>query len=82
MGTGLLARVLGAGLLAFVAFAPARADESLRNEFYATLGPAAGATAAAASVGPTALLVSGMIGPGSYEEFHAALMRASRVGGA
>jgi len=75
MGTGLVARILGAGLL-LVAFAPARADESFRNEFYQTLG-GAGAAAATASQGPTALLVTGMIVPGSYEEFHAALMRAS-----
>lgn len=76
MRTGLVARVAGVGLLAFLAFAPARADEGIRNEFYHTLNATAGAAAAVAD-GPTALLVSGMIGPGSYEEFHAALMRAS-----
>jgi hypothetical protein len=76
MTRAVLARCLAAGaavLLSLAAPVPARADEGIRNEFYRSLG----GPAASVPGGATALLVSGMIGPGSYEAFRAALMRAT-----
>jgi hypothetical protein len=71
-------RVMAAGVAALLSLAGlshARADEALRNEFYRSLGR--GSAVATTSEGPTALLVSGVIGPGSYEEFRLALMRGA-----
>ncbi len=62
-----------AGLLSIATPALARADESLRSEFYRSLGGSEGAS----SEGATALLVTGVLGPGSYDEFHSALMRGT-----
>ena len=62
-------------LLSLVATGEGRADERLRNEFYGSLGGATGA--GSISDGPTALLVTGVIGPGSYDEFRSALDRAT-----
>jgi membrane-bound ClpP family serine protease len=58
-------------LLSLGATGEGRADESLRNEFYGSLAGAGGE--GSISDGPTALLVTGVIGPGSYEEFRSAL---------
>jgi membrane-bound ClpP family serine protease len=67
-------------LLSLAATGEGRADESLRNEFYgslagagAAIGDAAGGGDGAIEDGPTALLVTGVIGPGSYDEFRSAL---------
>jgi hypothetical protein len=67
--------------LSLVATGAARAEDSLRNEFYGSLGGGAGGPGGGAggeiSNGPTALLVTGVIGPGSYEEFRSALGRGT-----
>lgn len=49
------------------------ADDAARNEFYRSLA----GNAARAADEPEALLISGVIGPGSYDEFRAALMYSS-----
>ena len=49
------------------------ADDAMRNEFYRSLA----GNSVNASDDPTALLVSGVIGPGSYDEFRAALSGAT-----
>lgn len=78
----LLARFVvaaGAALSALFAVSPGFAGQSEREEFYAIVnGHAMGgkSIASAPSDGPKALLVSGVIGPGSYAEFHAALSEA------
>jgi hypothetical protein len=72
----MLSRFLRAALCAFaIGAAPsvAFADDAARNEFYRSL---AGNTARASDE-PEALLVSGVIGPGSYDEFRNALMHSS-----
>lgn len=72
-----LSRFFVAGLVALLLVAaPTRgfADDAMRNEFYRSLQQGSMASAPA---GPTALLVSGVIGPGSYEEFRAALLRGN-----
>lgn len=62
--------------LLIVAFAaPAFADDAMRNEFYRSL--ASRQAAAAQDDGRTVLLVSGIIGPGSYAEFRSAIERTS-----
>jgi hypothetical protein len=71
-----------AALAAFSLSAPVLADETLRNEFYNSLGGASSAKARGTdrgevSAGPTVLLVTGMIGPGSYDEFRSALARGT-----
>ena len=76
MSRAVFAKYLVAGLvvlLSLAAPAEGRADEAIRNEFYRSLGGAA----ASVPDGPTALLVSGVIGPGSYDEFRSALMRGT-----
>jgi hypothetical protein len=60
-------------LLSLAAPALGWADEALRNEFYGSLGGAEGSI----SDGPSALLVTGVLGPGSYDEFRSALMHAT-----
>jgi hypothetical protein len=82
MSGALLSRLLGAAIATLVAFVvPTRgmADDAMRNEFYASLPGNSGDAAGASGVSgdPTALLVSGVIGPGSYDEFRAALMNAT-----
>jgi hypothetical protein len=62
-----------AALLSLAALSLARADDQRRDEFYRSLG--SGSAVASTADGPTALLVSGVLGPGSYEEFRLALMR-------
>jgi membrane-bound ClpP family serine protease len=58
-------------LLSLAATGEGRADERLRSEFYGSLvGPGGSGSI---SDGPTALLVTGVIGPGSYDEFRSAL---------
>jgi membrane-bound ClpP family serine protease len=47
-----------------------------RDEFYRSLHQGRGG-AFSAGEGPTALLVSGVMGPGSYDEFRAAVMRTT-----
>jgi membrane-bound ClpP family serine protease len=72
----MLAKLLRAALCALTIVAAPTvvlADDAARNEFYRSL---AGNTAAAADE-PEALLISGVIGPGSYDEFRAALMHSS-----
>ena len=69
------AAVCVAAVLSLGALSLARADDTQRNEFYRSLG--SGSAVASTSDGPTALLVSGVIGPGSYEEFRLALMRGA-----
>jgi hypothetical protein len=67
-------------LVALAMPAKSFADESLRSEFYASLGGAATGNAesgADLTEGRTALLVTGVIGPGSYEEFRAAVARST-----
>jgi membrane-bound ClpP family serine protease len=79
MRTALLPKCLVAGfaaLLALVAPTVGSADDSLRNEFYRSLAGAQSGPSATVA-GPRALLVSGVIGPGSYDEFRAALMQGS-----
>jgi hypothetical protein len=79
MSGALLSKLLGAAIATLVAFVvPTRgmADDAMRNEFYASL-PGNSAGASGVSGDPTALLVSGVIGPGSYDEFRAALMNAT-----
>lgn len=76
MQGAVLSRIFVAALSAFLAVAapaPGAADEAMRNEFYKSLS----ANRASVANEPTALLVSGVIGPGSYDEFRAALMNAS-----
>ena len=74
MPNAIFVRGLFACLAVLLSFAaPASADESLRNDFYRSLGGAQANTAD----GPTALLVTGVIGPGSYDEFRSALERAT-----
>lgn len=78
MSRALISKFFGVAVAALVAFAvPTRgmADEALRNEFYASL-PGNSAGESGVSSEPTALLVSGVIGPGSYNEFRVALMNA------
>jgi membrane-bound ClpP family serine protease len=89
-GTGLtmgIARKVAFGALAVLALlaAPvARADDSDRDEFYRYIHKYSGGgyvgedggPAAAPSDQPTVLMVSGVIGPGSYDEFRAAVSRA------
>ena len=76
MSGALVSKLLGVAVAALVALAvPTRgmADDAMRNEFYRSLsGNSAGTSGG--SDEPTALLVSGVIGPGSYDEFRAALM--------
>ena len=79
MSGALVSRLIAVAVAALVALAlPTRgmADDAMRNEFYASLpGNSAGARAGSVeSDEPTALLVSGVIGPGSYDEFRAALI--------
>jgi hypothetical protein len=78
MSRALLSKILGVAVATLVAFGvPTRgmADDAMRNEFYSSLsGNAAGPSRVESE--PTALLVSGVIGPGSYEEFRAALAGA------
>jgi hypothetical protein len=62
-------------LLSLAATGEGRADERLRNEFYGSLAGVGGA--GTISDGSTALLVTGVIGPGSYEEFRSALDRGT-----
>lgn len=72
-----LFRLLVAALAAldlFLASSRGFADDSDRKEFYRLLHEYSGHTAAPQE--PTALLVSGVIGPGSYEEFRAAVSRS------
>jgi hypothetical protein len=76
--SGALFKFLGVAVATLVALTlPTRgmADDAMRNEFYSSL---AGNSAAPSRVEnePTALLVSGVIGPGSYEEFRSALADA------
>lgn len=59
-------------LVAFAAPGRGMAEDAMRNEFYRSLSR----SAISAPGEPTALLVSGVIGPGSYDEFRAALKRA------
>lgn len=68
-----------AALLVTVSPSPGIADDAMRNEFYRSLGSGGPESGAAAGVDgeSTALLVSGVIGPGSYDEFRAALMNSS-----
>lgn len=78
MSSALVSKFLGVAVATLVALAvPTRgmADEAMRNEFYASLPGNSGGTSSG-SGDPTALLVSGVIGPGSYDEFRAALMNA------
>ena len=78
MARGSVLRVMAAAIAALVLFAaqPAAADESLRNEFYNSLGKGH-ATRGDIAEGPTVLLVTGMIGPGSYAEFRSALAQGN-----
>ena len=81
MSGALVSKLFGVAVAALVAFAvptQGMADDAMRNEFYASLpGNSAGArTTSGVSDEPTALLVSGVIGPGSYDEFRAALANA------
>jgi hypothetical protein len=76
MPSAAFAKSLFAGfvvLLSLAATAESRADESLRNEFYGSLAGTGGGAGGTIEDGPTALLVTGVIGPGSYEEFRSAL---------
>ena len=77
MPRALLSRVAAcvAALLSLAALSQAKADDALRNEFYRSLGR--GSAVASTADGPTALLVSGVIGPGSYDEFRSALTRGA-----
>jgi len=86
MPTFIFARLLTAlfaVLISIAAPACGWADSALREEFYRTLGGVAASTSpdetagGRTSEGATALLVTGVIGPGSYEEFRAALMRGT-----
>lgn len=52
-----------------------RAGNEERDEFYRSLHRNRGAVST--GEGPTALLVSGVMGPGSYDEFRAAVMRTT-----
>jgi hypothetical protein len=72
----MLSRFLGPLLAALVLSAPtfAFADDSIRNEFYKSLSRGSATVSDGQS---TALLVSGVIGPGSYDEFLAAVSRGS-----
>ena len=73
MGAGLLAESVGrrsSGVRGV--FAPARADESLQRRILRDAWSRSRCDGGGCLSSPTALLVSGMIGPGSYEEFHAA----------
>ena len=78
MARGSVLRVMAAAIAALVLFAaqPAAADESLRNEFYNSLGKGHASRGDIAE-GPTVLLVTGMIGPGSYAEFRSALAQGN-----
>jgi hypothetical protein len=68
------ALALAAALLS----APGRADDVLRDEFYRNLGRGGTPATPTTSGGQrTALLVTGVIGPGSYEEFRDALNDAT-----
>ncbi len=72
-----LAAAVAALLAILAAASPARADDALRNEFYRSLAARSAHAARAAEEGPTALLVTGVIGRGSYDEFRAAVARSS-----
>jgi hypothetical protein len=63
-----------AALLPLAASSIAVADDAMRNEFYRGLS---GQAAEAGGDVPMALLVSGVIGPGSYDEFRDAVSRSS-----
>jgi hypothetical protein len=76
MSRAIVARYLAAILAVIAALAiPARAlaDDAMRNEFYRSLAQGR----ANGSVESRALLVSGVIGPGSYDEFRAAVARVT-----
>lgn len=79
MSGALVSKFLGVAVATLVALAVPTlgmaADDAMRNEFYASL-PGNSAGASGGSGDPTALLVSGVIGPGSYDEFRAALAGA------
>jgi membrane-bound ClpP family serine protease len=81
MSGALFSRLLGMAIAISVALAwptHGMADDAMRNEFYSSLaGNAPGPSRVESEpTEPTALLVSGVIGPGSYEEFRAALSGA------
>jgi hypothetical protein len=61
-----------AALLLSMTSAPVQADDAMRNEFYRSLAGVGGSSGGVAEE-PMALLVSGVIGPGSYDEFRDAL---------
>ncbi len=76
MPRAIFSSCLIAGFAAFLSLAAPThglADDALRDEFYRSLA----GNQQSAPEGPTALLVSGMIGPGSYDEFRAAILRAN-----
>lgn len=84
LATGIGRRVLLGALAALALLAApavALADDSDRDEFYRYILKYSGGgytdeSAAASPAEPTVLLVSGVIGPGSYDEFRAAVSRA------
>lgn len=63
-------------LIVWLAPSLGRADDALKDDFYRSLGrlPSAAGSAALYN-GPAALLISGVIGPGAYEEFRDAIAR-------
>jgi hypothetical protein len=64
-------------LVSVAGAAPAKADQMIKNEFYGSLTGAGGPAGTTTNAGPTALLVTGVIGPGSYDEFRSALDRGA-----